>query len=401
MIIFVVLVVVAWLCAGLLLGQALRYRAQLRAAEAEELAPAYAPKATVIAPCKGLDAAFEANILALLHQDYPDYQVIFVTASRDEPAYARLAPIVLRYPGRVRLTVAGPASGRSQKVHNQLHALQLADATSEVFVFVDSDGRSDARFLRHLVAPLADASVGAATGYRWFAPARRGLLPLLAVLWGALVAPAQADPQFAQLWGGAMAIRRECFEALEVAQAWAGASTDDDALTRVVRRAGLRIAFAPQCYVLSTGAGSWREFMAWGMRQLLLMRVYLPDMWWLGLGMTTVTALTPVTGLAITGVAVLAAPSLLGWGLLLLGAGLGEPFSSAIAVRSTERLLERLLAQAGLRPSRLAWPDFLACLPGAWVFLAHFIQSGLTRRVVWQGVTYDLLGPERTVVVDG
>ena len=421
MIIFVGFVVVAWLCAGLLVGQALRYRARLRAAEAEDAAPTYTPKATVIAPCKGLDAAFEANILALLRQDYPDYEVIFVTASRDEPAYARLAPLVQRYPGRACLTAAGPARGRSQKVHNQLHALRLAAATSEAFVFVDSDGRSNARLLRHLVAPLADAGVGAATGYRWFTPARRGLLPLLSVLWGALVAPAQADPRFAQLWGGAMAIRREYFEALAVAQAWAGASTDDDALTRVVRRAGLSIVLAPQCYVLSTGAGSWREFMAWGMRQLLLMRIYLPGMWWLGLGMTAITALTPVVGLAITGVALIAAPGLLVWGLLLLGAGLGLPLSSAIAVRSTERLLNRapraIHSQAfevcdtsqvspmpetsGQAIPRLAWPYFLACLPGAWVFWAHFIRSSLTRRVVWQGVTYELLGPERTVVVDG
>lgn len=386
-------VVAAWVNAAACLMQALHLRRVMRAAEAGD-GPAYAPRATVFVPCKGVDAGFAADVQALLEQDYPSYEVIFVTGSGDDPAHGYLERLVERYPGRARLTVAGPAEGRSQKVHNQLHALPLADPRSEVFVFADSDGRSAPHFLRHLVAPLADCRVGAATGYRWYAPARRGVIDVIAANWAAAVAAAQADPQFGQLWGGAMAIRRERFAALGVERAWAGASTDDDALTRLIRRAGLRIAFAPQCYVLSTAATPLRAFMAWGARQLLLMRVYLPWVWWPALAMVAASALAPTAGLLLTLAGLTAAPRLLGWGLAVLVAGAAPTIECVLVGRSVERLARAL----GRAIPRLRPADYLGCAYGSWLFLAHYVMSALTRRVVWQGTAYELLGPDRTVV---
>src|SRR5690348_14015920 len=46
----------------------------------------YAPFATVIAPCKGIDEGLEENLSALLQQEYPDYEVIFVVDSESDPA---------------------------------------------------------------------------------------------------------------------------------------------------------------------------------------------------------------------------------------------------------------------------------------------------------------------------
>ena len=45
----------------------------------------YIPKVTIIVPCKGLDPNFDENIKAFLKQDYPTYQVLFVTATDDDP----------------------------------------------------------------------------------------------------------------------------------------------------------------------------------------------------------------------------------------------------------------------------------------------------------------------------
>ena len=42
----------------------------------------------------------------------------------------------------------------------------------EVLVFVDSDARPEKSWLKKLVAPLADETLGASTGYRWFLPVR-------------------------------------------------------------------------------------------------------------------------------------------------------------------------------------------------------------------------------------
>lgn len=389
------LVVVSCLGSYFLLRPAIRFRARLRAAALEDSGTAYSPKATLIVPCKGIELDFERNVLALLEQDYPDYTVIFVTADQDDPAYSYLARFVSRFPNRARLTTAGLASRRSQKVHNQLAALQLADKSSEIYVFVDSDGRLNRHFLERLVAPLSDPAVGVTTGYRWFVPAHRRMSEILAALWAATEdASVLADAQFALPWGGAMAIRRQVFESLDMARVWSGASTDDNALGWAVRRAGLGIAFVPQCVVPSTEDYSLSQWMAFGARQLLLLRVYFPEMWWPLFALTAVSALVPVAGLVLIVTALIINPAMLAIGLVLAATALGPVISTAMVARSTERLLTAL----GQPVAPLLWSDFLAAPPGAIFLLAQFVRSGLTRRVEWRGVTYELLAPDKTVV---
>ena len=45
-------------------------------------------RVALFAPCKGLDLDFEANLRALLRQDYDNYEVTFIVESTDDPAYA-------------------------------------------------------------------------------------------------------------------------------------------------------------------------------------------------------------------------------------------------------------------------------------------------------------------------
>lgn len=391
----VLLVAVSCLGSCLLLRAAIIFRARLRTTVNEESGTGYLPRATVIVPCKGMELDFERNVLALLEQDYPDYEVIFVTADQDDPAYSYLARFVSRSPDRTRLTTAGLASQRSQKVHNQLAALQLADRSAEVYVFVDSDGYLNRHFLKRLIAPLSDSAVGVTTGYRWFVPVHRRMSEILAALWAAVEdASVLADPEFTLPWGGAMAIRRGVFEALNMTRVWSGASTDDNALGWAVRRAGLCIVFVPQCVVPSAEDYSLSQLMAFGTRQLLLLRVYFPYMWWQLFALTVVSALAPVAGLILTVTALIINPTILFIGLVLAAAALAPVISTAMVARSTERLLAAL----GQPVIPLAWWHFLAAAPGAILLLAQFVRSGLTRRVEWRGVTYEFLAPDRTIV---
>ena len=55
----------------------------------EELAKgrfSFSPFASVIVPCKGLDEDIDENLSALLQQDYPAYEVIFVVDDQNDPA---------------------------------------------------------------------------------------------------------------------------------------------------------------------------------------------------------------------------------------------------------------------------------------------------------------------------
>jgi len=391
---WVLLVAVSYLGACLLLVLAIGFRARLRTAEMDECEIGYSPKATVIVPCKGLELDFERNVLALLEQDYSDYTVIFVTQDQDDPAYSHLAQFVSSFPDRARLTTAGFTSQRSQKVHNQLAALQLADKSTEIYVFVDIDGYLNRHFLKRLLAPLSDPSVGVATGYRWFTPAHRRIAEIAAVLWAAVEDAVLMDPQFTHPWGGAMAIRRQVFDNLNMTHVWSGASTDDTALGWAARRAGVRIVFEPRCAVTSTVDYSLSQFMAFGARQLLLLRVYFPEMWWQLLALTAVSALTPIAGFVLIATGLIINPTLLVIGLALVAAALGPVFSTAIVARSAERLLVAL----GQPVAPLAWWDFLLSVPTAVLLLAQFVRSGWTRRVEWRGITYEFLAPDRTVV---
>ena len=51
----------------------------------------FTPMVSLIVPCKGTDLEFERNVEAVLQQDYPRYEVIFVTATTADPAYETLA----------------------------------------------------------------------------------------------------------------------------------------------------------------------------------------------------------------------------------------------------------------------------------------------------------------------
>ena len=128
----------------------------------------YTPKVSLILPCKGIDPGFEKNISALLQQDHPDYEVVFVTATADDPAYTFLDKLLRSTSGvPAKLIIAGISPVRGQKINNILEALKHVRVESEVFAFVDSDIRPKKSFLRNLVKPLQHPHVGATTGIRW------------------------------------------------------------------------------------------------------------------------------------------------------------------------------------------------------------------------------------------
>jgi cellulose synthase/poly-beta-1,6-N-acetylglucosamine synthase-like glycosyltransferase len=101
------------------------------------------------------------NLLALIEQDYPVYEVIFVVDGKNDPAMAVIEEIAreaAKNAKKTKLIVAGGAVGCSQKVENLRVAVLHAADKSEAFVFVDSDARPSSEWLRYLVAPLQDKS---------------------------------------------------------------------------------------------------------------------------------------------------------------------------------------------------------------------------------------------------
>ena len=100
--------------------------------------------------------------------------------------------------------------------------------------------------------PLADETIGATTGFRWYFPEDGGFWPLLRSVWDSTIAGNMntKDRNFA--WGGGMAVRRATFEQARVAEFWKGTVSDDYRLTAALNKARLGIRFVPGGMVATT-----------------------------------------------------------------------------------------------------------------------------------------------------
>jgi ceramide glucosyltransferase len=359
----------------------------------------YAPRASVIAPCRGLDQGFRENIIALFRQDYPSFEIIFVSDGPDDPALLVAEEVRREFSGTrfppARLVVSGMATESGQKVHNLLASLKEADASSEVFVFVDTDARPSKDWLRALVAPLEDATVGAATGYRWFVPVRGGLASRLRSVWNASIASAlgaSRDKNFC--WGGSTAIRRETFERLGMTERWRGTLSDDFALTRALQAERLPIHFVPLCLTASLEDCGFVELLEFTTRQMKITRVYAAHLWKAVLLSGLIFVPTFFGGLALVAArAALGLPYV--WALLLLSViyvlGVCKAWLRWRAVNlvlAGHRDLLRRDAFAQL----FLWP--LATL----LFLYNSLAAALSHRITWRGITYELRSPTETVI---
>lgn len=315
-------------------------------------------------------------------QDYPSYEVLFVFDEAEDEALQ-----VIREMGG-SIVISGPANGTGQKVHNLIAAVNEIDQRCEVLVFVDTDARPDTDWLRKLVAPLADETVGASTGYRWFVPERGGLASRLRSVWNASIASALgADTQKNFCWGGSTAIRRSTFERLNVAARWSGTVSDDFTITRVLKEAKLPIHFTPDCFVPSVGDCDFRELFEFTTRQIKITRVYASHLWlplMLGSGLFTIVFFGGMLLVSRLSVLVILAV------LFLLGAAKSLIRWRAVSVplvRHRSKLNRDLWAQI------LLWP--LASL----LYFYNTIVAAFSRRIKWRGITYELKSPSEAVII--
>ena len=362
--------------------------------------PDYAPFATVFVPCRGVDDGLKENILSLFAQDYPAFEIIFITDSADDPAFAVIEEARRTYDyltGPVIQTcVAGPATDSGQKVHNLRVAVSAADLRSEVFVFTDTDARPPEFWLRFLVGSLNQPTAGAATGYRWFLPFKGGLAAHLQSVWNAAIASALGENRNKNFcWGGATAIRRSTFEKLEIAERWRGTVSDDFTITRVLHEIGLPIKFVPQCLTPSFHRTSFHELIEFTTRQLKITHVYAPHLWKSVLIGSAIFALAFFGGLSLViaraSMRISFAKPLV---LLLLIFAMGA-VKSHLRLRAVAMIIRdpRMRTFATTIAHITLWP--VASL----LFLFNAVAAGVSRRINWRGITYELKSPTETVIL--
>jgi hypothetical protein len=360
----------------------------------------YAPYVSLVAPCRGLDQGLSENLSALFELDYPAFEIIFVTDSELDPALPIIELVRRQFQNkasiRSRVVIAGEATDSGQKVHNLQAALRQASSNSEVFVFVDTDARPSSGWMRSLVAPLENENMGAATGYRWFVPASGGFSSHLRAVWNGSIASAlgsNGEKNFC--WGGATAIRRSTFEKIGMADLWRGTVSDDFAMMRALRSAGLPIYFVPACLTASIEDCGFSELIEFTTRQLKITRVYAPGFWKAVLVGSLLVVSVFFGGLVLVfarmsmGLSFLLPAALL---LVIFLLGAAKAWIRLRAVMLPLRLYENQLKMGAL-PHLIFWPLTSA------IYLYNAICAAFSRRIAWRGIVYELKSPNETVII--
>jgi cellulose synthase/poly-beta-1,6-N-acetylglucosamine synthase-like glycosyltransferase len=358
--------------------------------------PEYQPFVSVIAPSRGLEPGLKENLSVLTAQNYPAYEVLFLFDRENDPASEIVEQVSTGTSCKTRTIVTGPATDSGQKVHNLRVAVDQVDPRSEVLVFVDTDARPETLWLRQLVAPLGDETLGASTGYRWFVPVKGGLASRLRGVWNASVASALGENTAKNFcWGGSTAIRRSTFERLNIRERWRGSVSDDFTVTSVLKEARLPIHFTPNCLVASVGDCNFHELFEFTTRQIKITRVYASHLWKPLLAGSTLFAIVFFGGISL-----LLMRLALDLPVLVLSVVLTIVFAlGAVKGFIRWRVLRIPLKQYTRQLNR----DLLAhvCLwpVASLVYLYNAIVAGFSRRIEWRGITYELKSPTEAVII--
>ena len=365
----------------------------------------FTPFATVIAPCKGLDEGLRENLTALLELDYPDYEVIFVVDDESDPAVDVIRKII--NPGETeaksrknsasprlrgeKLVIADKSVDSSQKVENIREAVNHADPRSEAFVFVDSDARPQKDWLENLVAPLENEVVGVATGYRWFLSTSPTFASELRSAWNASIASA-LGPKSSFCWAGAMAVRREVWERLDLTGRLKGTLSDDFVIARAVRDAGLEIRLVPRALTPSIENCTIRELFEFTTRQMKITRVYATPLWALSFFGSTLFCGVMLSAFLIAGFS--RSNDLLVWSAIATLA--------IVSILSIGKAWLRLKAVSLVIPAaaRQLTTELTLWLLAAPLFFWNCSAALFSRTINWRGIRYRLASRERTIRLD-
>jgi ceramide glucosyltransferase len=211
------------------------------------------------------------NLASFCRQDYPEYEILFAVDDERDSAIPIVEKLIRDFPSvPIRLLVGSAPSGPNNKVAKLCRLLPAA--RHELLVISDSDIRVKPDYLRCVVSPFRDPSVGAVTCLYvgmtepnlWSELEDLNLTTdLLASM---LVARKVEGVKFAL--GATMAVTRTRLAEIGGFEALADCVADDHELGRRIAARGYRVELAPCTVQTLCASGTAREFflhhLRWG-----------------------------------------------------------------------------------------------------------------------------------------
>ena len=122
----------------------------------------FAPPVSILKAVRGVDHDAYENFASYCRLDYPEYELLFAMADRNDPVIPVIEKLQRDFPERrIAFVTDVPRIGENNKV-NTLCRLVM-EATHDLIVMSDSDVRVGRNYLREVAAPFRDAAVGAVT----------------------------------------------------------------------------------------------------------------------------------------------------------------------------------------------------------------------------------------------
>lgn len=393
---FTISIIIAFILTALIIAQGLLaagFIARLRRPPVPPLPDNECPKVALIICIRGKDPTLLECLNGALNQDYPDYGLHIVVDSRNDPAWPVVNKIVAanpQTPSNVQV-LQNPLTTCSLKCSSLIQAVSGLEPDREVLALADSDVIPTRRWLRDLVAPLADPQIGATTGHRWFMPSPYSLANLAR---NASNAAAVVLTYWLSIASGcSLAIRRKVIDEGHLLDRWTKAYGDDTTINSSLEELGLRLEIVPKAMLPEFEDCDIAGFKDWLTRQLLSCRLHHQGWWGVilhGLGTSLVLGLALVilgAGIAwqqwneITPLAgALAAYLVSMMGLL---AWLNNAHAQATASQSSAETKKNKNALWRVGPSILL-AQFIYAIA---LFTAHFAST-----VEWRGVRYHISG---------
>jgi ceramide glucosyltransferase len=139
----------------LALGAAWRHLAR------KERPPSGLPPVSILKPVRGLGPHFYEALRSHVTQDYPEYEILFGVSEPSDLAAEEIRRLMEEFPQRKMRLVCGSSEAANDKVGVLIGLAKLA--RYPLLVVNDSDMRVPSDYLRRIVGPLEDPTVGLVT----------------------------------------------------------------------------------------------------------------------------------------------------------------------------------------------------------------------------------------------
>lgn len=356
----------------------------------------YQPRAVVLLSLRGHDPFLVNCLEGLLNQEYPEYSVKIIVDHVEDPVFQFVNQYLEthRHPHCQVSVLESRSVNCGLKNQSLLQGLSDLSEDVEVVAWLDADVVPHRTWLRDLVQPLQDESVGVASGIRWYAPREANVGTLVRYIWNSAAVIQMLAMDI--VWGGSIAVSSRIFRNPRLAESWSKMMWEDTCLNTLAAQLDQKVVFVPAVTMVNEESTSLKSCFQFMTRQLMNARFY-HSRWLFICGLGLLSAVAEMILIAELGL-FLKQGNLLWLGIILSVVAFASG-SVGYVVYRLDCQIRALLAQRGANVERLPLSTVLVLIPTLLVYCAALLAARRTNHIRWRGVVYNATTPFEIQIV--